>query len=158
MQWSNDRNAGFTLAVGFAGSETAVQGSFGFEFGDDRPMRFDLSELMPAPAAAAPEPEPERIPAGKMLVDESEYEELVIVAQNSEEVEDHFEQAEYRYAQQQNQIDALQQDHADDEAEIERLKQEAAALRERQEADEELRQSVRQRILEKRKGDEKGTD
>ena len=80
------------------------------------------------------------------------------MADNAESVEDHLEQSEYRYAQQQNQIDALQAEHENDEAEIERLKQEAAALRERQEADEELRESVRQRILDKRKGDEKGTD
>jgi hypothetical protein len=152
----NERNAGLTLAVGHAGSETAVRGSFGFEFGGDRPMRFDLSELMPAPAAVAPEPEP--VPAGMVLVYEDELEELQLMAENSEDYEEHIEQTEYRYAQQQNQIDALQREHENDEAEIERLKQEAAALRERQEADEELRQSVRQRILEKRKGDEKGTD
>ena len=73
----------------------------------------------------------------------------------SDQNEEHFEQAEYRFAQQQNQIDALQQQHADDEAEIEQLKQEAAALREKQKADETRRQRVLEKLAEKKgeKGD-----
>jgi hypothetical protein len=149
----NDNNAGVTFSMGHAGGETAARASFGFEFGGDRPMRFDLSHLEPA---AAPTPEPEPIPAGMVLVYADELEDLQLMADSSEDIEEHIEQTEYRYAQQQSLLEELQREHDDDEAEIEQLKQEAAALRKRQESDEALRESVRQRILEKRKGDEKG--
>ena len=70
-----------------------------------------------------------------------------------DDLDEYAEQAEYRYAQQQSLLEELQQKHVDDEAEIERLKIEAEALRKRQESDEALRDSVRQRILLKRKED-----
>jgi hypothetical protein len=149
----SDNRTALTLSVGHAGDETAIRGSVGFEFGGDRRMKIDMSELVPV--TPTPTPTTYEPPPGTVLIYADELEELELMAQSSEEVEDHLEQAEYRYAQQQNQIDALEAEHEEDAAEIERLKQEAAALRERQEADEELRESVRQRILDKRKGDEK---
>ena len=46
----DDRNSAFTLSIGQAGSETAVLGTFGFEFGGPR------REPLPPPPAAAPRP------------------------------------------------------------------------------------------------------
>jgi hypothetical protein len=51
-----DRNTAFTVAVGRAGSETAVRGSVGFEFGGQRKMTLPVSEIR---YSAPPEPEPE---------------------------------------------------------------------------------------------------
>lgn len=59
----------------------------------------------------------------------AEYEDLLAQAANAEEVEEYVEQSEYRFAQQTNLIAALEADHEDDSAEIDRLKREAAALR-----------------------------
>jgi hypothetical protein len=57
----DDMNSGLTLSVGHAGSETAIQGSYGFEFGGARGARIDMSSFAPAltPAIIIAEPEPE---------------------------------------------------------------------------------------------------
>ena len=64
----DEMNSGLTLSVGHAGSETAIQGSYGFEFGGTRGMRVDMSSIAPSRAPIVliaepvpePEPEPER--------------------------------------------------------------------------------------------------
>ena len=146
----NDRRSALTLSVGQSGDETAVRGSFGFEFGGDR--RIEIPSFAPAPVAAPP-PEPAPVPTGMIQLTASEYDGLMLMADNSEQMEDYAEQAEYRYAQQQSLIEDLQRGHDDDDAEIERLKQEAAALRASDKEGAARRESVRQRILTKRKKD-----
>lgn len=114
---NSDRNTAFTVAVGRAGSETAIQGSVGFEFGGDR-VKFSMpvaKEIVYLPAPAAPEP------VG-VTMSYAEYDDLVAQAANAEEVEEHAEQSEYRWTQQQHLIEALEEDAADDDAEIEELK------------------------------------
>lgn len=119
----NDRNAGLTFAMGHSGGETAARASFGFEFGDDRPMKVDMSHLAPA---AAPEPVLEN---DVVYVSQEEYDQMMMAQVSKEELEELAEMQEYRYAQQQNLIDSLKAEHEDKQAEIERLKQEAARLR-----------------------------
>ena len=114
----NDRNTAFTVAVGMAGSETAVQGSVGFEFGGQRRMELPPVEkliYMPAaePAAAAP---------NGVVVPFDEYDELLAQAASAEDIEEYAEQAEHRYVQQQHLIEALEKDHDDDQEEIDALK------------------------------------
>lgn len=140
-----DRRSAVSLAVGVSGDETAVRGSFGFEFGGDR--RIEV-----APAMLEPEPAP--IPTGKMLVSEDEYDKLVLMAENSEDIEEHIEQTEYRYAQQQSLIEDLQEqvaEHEDDQEELDRLKREAAALRAKQEEADARREAVLKRYADKEK-------
>ena len=113
----NDRNTAFTVAIGMAGSETAVQGSVGFEFGGDRKMTVPVVETryIEVPAPATPPPD-------GVVVPYAEYDELIAQAANAEEVEEHAEQSEYRYTQQQHLIESLEKDHEDDQAEIDALK------------------------------------
>jgi hypothetical protein len=123
----NDRNAGLTLSIGYAGDETAVRGSFGFEFGSDRPMQFDLSSV--APAAVPPPPPPEPVPTGMVQISETEYEDLLIAQVQQEELDEYTEQAEYRYAQQQSLLEELERElknHDLEQAELDRLKRELA--------------------------------
>ena len=75
-----------------------------------------------------------------------EYDELLAQAASSEQVEEYAEQSEYRYAQQQSLLEELQADADDDDAEIERLKREAAELQAARKADEE-RVETRQQAL-----------
>jgi len=88
-----------------------------------------------------------------VLVYADEYEELQLMADNAEQVEEHLEQAEYRYAQQQSMIDALKAENAEDEAALEALKKKAESLKEQQEADEARRQRVIEQLKEKKGGD-----
>ena len=113
----NDRNTAFTVAIGMAGSETAVQGSVGFEFGGDRKMTVPVVETryIEVPAPAAP-------PPNGVVVPYAEYDQLIAQAANAEEVEEHAAQSAYRYTQQQHLIEALEKDHDDDQAEIDALK------------------------------------
>jgi hypothetical protein len=53
----NDRNTAVTLAIGRSGNETAIRGSFGFEFGAKRPIKLDIASLVP-PAPPPPDPKP----------------------------------------------------------------------------------------------------
>jgi hypothetical protein len=130
----NERNSALTLSVGQAGDETAVRGSFGFEFGGKRSMKMDLSGVN---AYAVTEPaEPEVVyatPPGQVALSETEYEALLMAQVQEEELE----QLEDRYAQQQSLIEELQKEmdsHDVDEAELERLKRQAAQLAAEQEA------------------------
>jgi hypothetical protein len=122
----NDRNAGLTFAMGHSGGETAARASFGFEFGDDRPMRFDISHL--EPAAAEPEIRYEA-PPGTVQMTADEYDQMLMAQASQEQHDEDIEGIEYRISQQQNLIDSLKADHEDKDAQIERLKQEAARLR-----------------------------
>jgi hypothetical protein len=125
----SDRNAGLTFSMGHSGGETAARASFGFEFGDDRPMKIDLTGI--AAYSAAPEPEE------GVYVTHEEYNQLTMAQVSKEELEDLAEQQEYRYAQQQNLINSLKAEHEDKQAELERLKREAARLRAEQKKQEE---------------------
>jgi hypothetical protein len=144
-----ENRSAFTVSVGRAGSETAVRGSFGFEFGGDRRMKIDMAHLAPEPAAA---PAPYEPPAGQALVDEDEYQALLVAQESAEQANDWHEQAEYRYAQQQSLIEELERDHDLKEEELAQLKREAAALRAKEEADEERRAKVRQLLKDKGDG------
>ena len=151
----NDNNSAFTLAVGHAGSETAVQGSFGFEFGGSRKMSVDMSHLYNEQAIA---PEPEPVATGMIQVSEDEYNDLMVQAVQKEEFEEAVERGEYRYAQQQSLIEELQEqvaEHEDDDEKLERLKQEAAALRAAQEAEEIKQADIRAQF--KRRYDARST-
>lgn len=134
----NERNAGLTFAMGHAGSETAMRASFGFEFGSDRPMRLDLSSIAPA---AAPEPD-------GVYLTEAEYDEMLMAQATQEQHNEDIENIEYRIAQQDNLIESLREQHEDDEAEIERLKQEAARLRAEQQEQERIDAARRAAALE----------
>lgn len=132
---NSDRNAGLTFAMGHSGGETAARASFGFEFGDDRPMRLDFSHIAPA---AAPAPEPVLAAEDDVVyVSQEEYDQMIMAQVSKEELEELAELNEYRYAQQQNLIESLKADHDDKEAQIERLKREAARLRAEQKEQEE---------------------
>ncbi len=111
----NDRNTALTFAVGVAGDETAAKASFGFEFGGTG--RMEMPMIVPA---AAPPPEPE--PVGNVSIPEYEYHELLLAQVQQEELDDAIEKAEYRYAQQESQIDHLEKEARDDYAEIKALK------------------------------------
>jgi hypothetical protein len=66
----DERRSAFTLSVGHSHGETAVQGSFGFEFGGDRRMKISMAEI--EPKAAPPEPEPVVVAAAaREAVDEA---------------------------------------------------------------------------------------
>lgn len=94
------------------------------------------------------------VPAtGQVILTEGEYDNLMAEAVQKEEFEEAVEQAEYRYAQQQSLIEALQEevsDHDVEAEEIERLKREAADLRREQEArkaaEEESKLKFKQRL------------
>ena len=112
----NDRNTALTVAVGLAGDETAVNVSAGFEFGGQRKMELPPAVVY-APEPAAPPPEPTGV-----YVAYDDYDILVAQAEAAEQVAEYAEQSEYRYAQQQHLIEALEEDHTVDQAEIDALK------------------------------------
>ena len=136
----NDRNSAFTLSLGVAGDETAVRGSFGFEFGGDRHIEI---------YKAAPDPEPAPVPTGMLLVPEDEYNGLMMAQVQQEELDDHEQLVADKFAQYDNLIEERNRQRAEDEAEIERLKREAAALRAEQEAEDARRAKVRARYAKK---------
>jgi hypothetical protein len=138
----DDRRSALTVSIGRAGDETAIRGSFGFEFGGDRRMKINLPQPIAAPAPYEP-------PAGQIVVDDAEYQTLLMAQESSEENKDFHEQAEYRYAQQQHLIEALEEDAADDDAEIEALKKRVDDEVAEAEA---RRTEVREKMAKKRKG------
>lgn len=129
----DDKNSAFTVAVGVAGSETAIQGSFGFEFGGSRRIPAPVVVVQPKEKTALAS----AVPDGKLLVDENEYHSLLLAQVQQEELDEQRELAEERYAQQQSLIEDLQKEvaeHEQDDAEIARLKRQAAELTAEQEA------------------------
>jgi len=78
--------------------------------------------IMPLP------PEPEET-AGTVRIKEAEYELLLMAQQQTEEFEEQQEMVADKFAQYDNLIEERERQNADDDAEIERLKREAAALR-----------------------------
>lgn len=87
-------------------------------------------------------PEPDPTPVGYQLVSDDEYEELLMAQVQQEEIE----LLEDRYAQQQSLIEELQDEIAEhdmEQADIERLKREAASLRAAQEAEERQQADIR---------------
>jgi hypothetical protein len=132
----NERNSALTLSVGRAGSETAVAGSFGFEFGGTRKIVIPVF---------VPTPEPEPVSA-EVTIPEEEYASLLMAQVQQEELEDLQRSSEDRYAEQQVLIEALQEEVKDDEIdqkELDRIKREAAAIRAAQEAEEKQQADVR---------------
>ena len=116
MLRNDEHNGALTIGIGRAGDETAIQGSFGFEFGGDRKM------TMPSVVTKAVyEPPPDGV-----FVPFAEYDELVAQADCCEEQEaalaSYAEESEYRHVQQQHLIESLEKDHSDDQAEIDALK------------------------------------
>jgi hypothetical protein len=88
----------------------------------------------------APEPDPQ--PVGYQLVPDDEYEELLMAQVQQEEIE----LLEDKYASQQSLIEELQAEiaeHDDEQADIERLKRESAALRAAQQAEEKKDADIR---------------
>lgn len=133
----DERNTALTIAVGHAGSETAVRGSFGFEFGGQRKAVTVTPTSTPTPT-----PTPTTSGPAVLMVEQAEYDELYAQAVQKEELESYIEEQEYRYAQQQNQLKA-------NDAELARLKAEAEALRKEQEAAAARRAAINKRLTEK---------
>ena len=101
------------------------------------------------------------LPAGQVIIPESEYQELMLAQVQQEDLE----LLEERYAQQQNLIDALQEEvaeHDSEQEEIDRLKRESAKLRAAQEAEEKKREDIqaqfKKRLLEREAKDDKGNE
>lgn len=116
----NDYNSAFTIAVGQAGGETAVSGSFGFEFGGNR-NSIPVFEIAPAATYSAP-PEPE--PEPTVTIPVYEYDGLLLAQVQQEALDDAIERGERRYAQQQHEIEYLKEQVAnqdDKAAEIDAL-------------------------------------
>ena len=115
-----------------------------------------MTEMLGVPIGATDEP-----PPGQILLPEAEYDELLAQASTVEEIEEEVmeqrELVEYRIAQQENLIESLEQQHEDDQAELDRLKREAAALREEQDAEEARRARVRE-ILSRDDDDDSGQE
>jgi peptidoglycan hydrolase CwlO-like protein len=135
-----DNSTALTFSAGYAGSEVAISGSFGFEFGGSRKM--DL----PQPTAT---PKPTGI-----ILTEDEYETLLMAQVQQEEIEE----LEEKYSNTQEELDSLreqlkseQNSHKDDDQELELLKQQVA---EAIEEAEERRARVRANHAEREKGDE----
>ena len=88
------------------------------------------------------------MPTGQVIITEEEYNGLLLAQVQQEELDEVREQAEYRYAQQQNLIDHLEaelEDHEDNLEELERLKQEAAELAANQQAQQAYSDDIRAR-------------
>jgi hypothetical protein len=127
--FADDKNSSVTIAFAKAGSETAIQGSFGFEFGGSRIPVFEA-----APEVTMIEPE---LPAGTRVIPETEYATLLMAQVQQEEFEDAVRAGNERHAQQQSLISDLQKEVKEFESEsesIERLKQEAARIAAEQES------------------------
>jgi len=90
-------------------------------------------------------------PTGQVLVDEDEYNSLLMSQVQQEELDEYAEQAEFRYAQQQSLIDELQDDADDDDVEIEQLKK-AVADRAA------TRAAVREKMLAKKEAKDDGPE
>jgi hypothetical protein len=97
-------------------------------------------------------------PTGMIFISEDEYDQLLIAQVSKEEIEEHQRQIEARFAQYDNLIEAQQQEiivhreeAANNDEEFERLKQEAAALRDKQEAEEAKKASAYEQLIEARK-------
>lgn len=69
---------------------------------------------------------PETVPTGNVTITEDEYHGLLVAQVQQEELDEAIEQAEYRYEQQQVEIDYLEEERAKDDAEIKELKQREA--------------------------------
>jgi hypothetical protein len=158
----NERNTALTFAVGVAGDETAAKASFGFEFGGQRRMEIpDLSALydqaarMPEPE---PEPEPDPVPVGSVVITEDEYHGLLLAQVQQEEFEEQQQMVADKFAQYDSLIEERQKEHELDDAEIERLKLEAEALRAADEARAVNRAKVRQSIETKRAASKENDD
>lgn len=94
------------------------------------------------------------VPTGHVVIEADEYDQLMAQSVQQEEFNEAVEQAEYRYAQQQNLLEELEDDHEEKERELERLKREAAALRKEQEQDESRRQRVLKQLEDTKRGSE----
>ena len=163
---NNSKNTALTLAVGRAGDETAVRGSFGFEFGGQRSIQIPVSAIAPA---AAPEPEVVYVTAARTAaVNDSAFDVEALVADLTDEQyeelqrqiranDDQYELVEQRQAQQKNLIETQQQQLERLRREAEVIRKEAEALRlaeEKRKAEEEAsRQKFAQRLASK--GDSK---
>ena len=93
-------------------------------------------------------------PTGQVMVDEDEYNSLLMSQVQQEELDEYAEQAEFRYAQQQSLIEELQdeiKDHDAEAAEIERLKVLAAERAA-------TRAGVREKLLAKKEAKEDGNE
>ncbi len=157
----NERNSALTFSVGQAGDETAVRGSFGFEFGGQRRMEIpDLSAVYNQAAIAPepePEPEPEPVPEG-IYISEAEYDELLLAQVQQEEFEEQQQMVADKFAQYDSLIVERLEEHAKDDAEIARLKAEAEALRAADEARAVNRAKVRESIESKRAAEKENED
>lgn len=83
----------------------------------------------------------EPVPSGQVIIPEDEYETLMMAQVQQEDLE----LLEDKYSKQQNLIDELQEEiaeHDNDQAEIDRLKRESAALRAAQKAEEKKREDI----------------
>ena len=90
----------------------------------------------------------EPVPTGQVIITEEEYNGLLLAQVQQEELDEAVEQAEYRYAQQQNRIEHLEaelEDHEDNLEELERLKQEAAELAANQQVQQAYSDDIRAR-------------
>ena len=131
----DERNSAVTLSVGRSGDETAVRGSFGFEFGGTRKISMANFEY----PNKLEEDTDMLVGAGMVTIPEEEYEALLMAEVTEEEFEEQKQVVEDRFAKYDNLIIAQQEEivylreeaaaHEDDQEELERLKQEAAALR-----------------------------
>jgi hypothetical protein len=143
----NEQNSALTLAVGRAGDETAVKGSFGFEFGGERRMQ------IPA-ITTAPEP----VPTGMVQIPIEEYDNLLMAQVQEEEFEEQQQMVEEKFTQYDHLLQAQQEEHERDDAEIERLKREAAESRAADKKRAAKRAAVRERYAEKAEENKESED
>jgi len=95
----------------------------------------------------------QQVPTGYVLMDEGEHDALLLAQVQQEDIDEYVEQAEFRYGQQQSLIESLRDEideYQDGSEDIERLKREAAALREAEKAASARRAAVRAKIESKR--------
>ncbi len=135
----DERNSAVTLSLGRSGDETAVRGSFGFEFGGTRkismaefeyPKQLEEDTDMFGGASMVSEPElPVPIPDDMVLVPQEEYDALLMAEVTEEELEEHEQMVQEKFAQYDSLVENFVLKSKMDEEAIEKLKQEAAALR-----------------------------
>ena len=138
----NERNTSFTAAVGYAGSETVITGSVGFEFGGSRIPAFEPVKTISYKAA----PEPDGV-----VVPYEEYESLLMAQVQQEELEEYAQQSDDRYAEQQIELNAIQAELIEREKsldDLERLKVEQAELRAQAKERAERRDEIRAKLKE----------
>ena len=143
--FDNERNTALTAVVGVAGDETAAKVSFGFEFGGKRKMEIPAAAII----QFEPEPEPEPITAGGVTISEDEYHTLLMAQVQAEDFEAQQQMIEDRFNQYDNLIQDQEKEHAADDAEIERLREEVAAAKAVVAARLAKRASVRERYIQK---------